>query len=136
MSFLQMNRLTKFKRAVILLLTIQTVAWSRSLLAADYQTLGVLAVDSGLTGTNLPPSDYHQIGVIRVYSSPQDAVNALVTAAQNHDTNALHEIFGPEGRVLVSPDAVQAARGYARFVERLTQKTVLVTNSDSSISLQ
>ena len=69
------------------------------------------------------------------FASPQDAANALVTAARDNDTNAIHQIFGPEGRQLVSPDAVQAAESYNRFVKRLTEKTQIVTNSDSSISL-
>jgi hypothetical protein len=71
-----------------------------------------------------------------MFNSPQDAVNALVTAAQNHDTNAMHAIFGPEGRQLVSPDAVQAATAYTAFVQRLSERVVLVTNSDDNLSLQ
>jgi len=69
------------------------------------------------------------------FGSPEDAVNALVTAAQNNDANAIHAIFGPEGQKLVSPDAVQAAQGYNLFVKRLTEKVELVTNSDTSLSL-
>lgn len=97
----------KLKHAIILLLAIQATAWPQSLWAAD---------EKG-------------------FASPQDAVNALVAAAQNGDTNAMHAIFGPEGRQLVSPDAVQAAQGYKMFVQRLAQKTQLVTNSDSSVCL-
>ena len=70
------------------------------------------------------------------FISSQDAVNALVTAAENHNTNALHAIFGPEGRQLVSPDAVQAATAYKTFVQRLTEKTQIVSTSDTSASLQ
>jgi Protein of unknown function (DUF2950) len=70
------------------------------------------------------------------FASPQDAVNALVTAAENHDTNAMHAIFGPEGHQLVSPDAVQAATAYKTFVQRLSEKTQIVNNSDTSASLQ
>ena len=36
----------------------------------------------------------------QTFASPQDAVNALVAAAQNNDTNGLHAIFGPVGREL------------------------------------
>lgn len=69
------------------------------------------------------------------FSSPDAAVSALMAAAESHDTNAMHAIFGPEGRQLVSPDVVQATENYKLFVERLTEKTQLVTNSDSSITL-
>lgn len=70
------------------------------------------------------------------FASPQEAVNALATAAENHDTNSMHAIFGPEGHQLVSPDAVQAAEAYQMFVKRLSEKIGMTTNADSSISLQ
>jgi hypothetical protein len=72
----------------------------------------------------------------QTFASPQDAVNALVTAAQNDDTNALHAIFGPVGQELVSPDVVQATEGFQLFVQHLTEKTQLITNSDSNITLE
>ena len=46
------------------------------------------------------------------FDSPVAAVNALVAAAQNNDTNAIHAIFGPTGRELMSPDVVQATSEY------------------------
>ena len=70
------------------------------------------------------------------FASPQDAVNTLVTAAEKHDTNALHAIFGLEGRELVSPDAVQAATAYNLFAKRLSEKVQIVSTSDTSASLQ
>ena len=70
------------------------------------------------------------------FNSPNDAVSALVAAATNHDTNALHLIFGPAGHELISPDVVQATEEYKMFVQHLTEKTVLTTNSDSNITLE
>jgi hypothetical protein len=70
------------------------------------------------------------------FASPEDAANALVAAAKNHDTNAMHAIFGPEGHDLISPDAVQATQEYKVFVQRLMEKTQVVTNSDSSATLE
>jgi hypothetical protein len=72
----------------------------------------------------------------QTFPSPQEAVNALVVAANNHDTNAMHLIFGPEGHALVSPDAVQATAEYKMFIQRLTEKVQLVNNSDSSVTLE
>lgn len=72
----------------------------------------------------------------QTFSSPEEAVNALVAATSNHDTNLLHAIFGPEGHQLVSPDVVQATNEYNIFVQRLAEKTVMVTNSDSNITLE
>lgn len=71
----------------------------------------------------------------QTFASPEAAVNALTAAAANHDTNTLHAIFGPEGHQLVSPDAVQATANYKMFVQRLTEKTRMITNSDSMITL-
>lgn len=72
----------------------------------------------------------------QTFGSPEEAVSALTAAATNHDTNAMHAIFGAEGHQLVSPDPVQAGEGYKMFVERLAQKTQLSTNSDSNITLE
>jgi hypothetical protein len=72
----------------------------------------------------------------QTFAGPQEAVNALVSAATRHDTNALHSIFGPELHELVSPDAVQAADAFKTFVQRLSEKTRLLTNSDSSVALE
>lgn len=70
------------------------------------------------------------------FASPSDAVAALVTATTNHDTNAMHSIFGPEGQTLVSPDVVQATEGFKLFVQHLTEKTQLITNSEASVTLE
>jgi hypothetical protein len=72
----------------------------------------------------------------QTFAAPQEAVNALVAAATNHDTNALHSIFGPEGHALISPDAVQATEGFKMFVQRLTEKTQLIKHSDSNVTLE
>jgi hypothetical protein len=69
------------------------------------------------------------------FNSPEAAVAALVAAATSHGINALHAIFGPEGHELVSPDAVQATNEFKVFVQRLAEKTQMITNSDSSITL-
>jgi hypothetical protein len=72
----------------------------------------------------------------QTFNTPNDAVNALVTAARNQDTNAIHQIFGPDGDELISPDVVQATDEFNKFVERLAEKTQLVNNSDSNDTLE
>ncbi|HUC84279.1 MAG TPA: DUF2950 domain-containing protein [Candidatus Acidoferrales bacterium] len=69
------------------------------------------------------------------FASPAAAVSALSAAAIGHDTNAMPAIFGPEGRQLVSPDAVQATAAFNRFVQRIHEKTQLVTNADATLTL-
>ena len=72
----------------------------------------------------------------QTFTSPQTAVNALVMAATNHDTNVLHLIFGATGKQLISPDVVQANEEYKFFVQQLTEKTELITNSATNLSLE
>ena len=75
-------------------------------------------------------------GKEQTFNSPDEAVNALVTAAQNNDTNAIHLIFGPAGHELISPDVVQATDEFKMFKERLMEKTQLIINSDSNATLE
>jgi Protein of unknown function (DUF2950) len=70
------------------------------------------------------------------FATPEAAVSALETAAKNRDTNAIHAIFGPAGRDLVSPDAVQATQEFEVFVSRLSEKTELARRSESNCLLQ
>jgi len=72
----------------------------------------------------------------QTFASPQDALNALMAAATDHDETALHLIFGPEGHALVSPDLVQASDESNLFIKRLKQKVQLFNNSDSNITLE
>ena len=70
------------------------------------------------------------------FRSPQAAVEALKTAVETKDTNALHEIFGPAGHGLVANDVVQAAEERELFVSRLKEKVNLVHESDSNEALR
>ena len=38
----------------------------------------------------------------KTFSSPEDATNAFVTAAQNNDEKAMLDILGPDGKQIVS----------------------------------
>jgi hypothetical protein len=70
------------------------------------------------------------------FNSPDDVVSALVTAEKDHDTNTIHAIFGPAGMALMSPDPVQAGAEHQMFVERLTQKTRLINDSETNATLE
>jgi hypothetical protein len=72
----------------------------------------------------------------QMFASPDDAVKALVTAAQNHDTNAIRLIFGPVGHALISPDVVQATEEFQVFVQRLAEKTQWINHSESNATLE
>ena len=70
------------------------------------------------------------------FDTPEAAVSALETAAKNRDTNAMRTIFGPTGRDLVSPDAVQATQEFELFQKRLGEKTELVRRNEATCVLQ
>lgn len=70
------------------------------------------------------------------FNTPDEAVKALIAAAQAKDTNAMHAYFGPTGHELVSPDVVQATEEFNVFVQRLTEKTEIVRESDSKATLE
>jgi Protein of unknown function (DUF2950) len=99
----------------------RTDAWVRSLGMTAALLLSIVRLEAG--------------GEQR-FPSPEAALKALVTAAEHRDTNALHAVFGPEARELVSPDVVQATKESRLFVRRLTEKVELVHASDTKVTLQ
>jgi hypothetical protein len=72
----------------------------------------------------------------KTFSSAEEASSALVTAAQNNDEQALLEIFGPEGKeVISSGDAVEDVESRATFVKRYQQMHRLVMEPDGTTTL-
>ena len=71
----------------------------------------------------------------RLFSTPEDALKALHGAAQAKDRAALDQIFGSSYKDLLSGDEVQDAAEFAEFVEHLAEKTNLVKESDSRVTL-
>jgi Protein of unknown function (DUF2950) len=61
----------------------------------------------------------------KTFTSPEDAVRALKTAVNSHDTNALAAIFGPGFADIVSPDPVQAENELAHFGDDLNRSNRL-----------
>jgi len=71
----------------------------------------------------------------RLFSTPEDALKALHGAAQAKDRAAMDQIFGSSYKDLLSGDEVQDAAEFAEFVEHLAEKTNLVKESDSKVTL-
>lgn len=92
----------------------------------------LLAIGLGSIAIPAPAADDGQLG----FNSPSNAVDALVTAAKNNDTNTMHAIFGPAGMELMSPDPVQAAAAQQKFVERLTEKTRIANLTETNATLE
>jgi hypothetical protein len=72
----------------------------------------------------------------KTFSSPEDASNALVTAAQSNDEKAMLDILGPDGKQIVSSgDVAEDAEGRANFVRRYQEMHRLVKEPDGTTTL-
>jgi hypothetical protein len=79
--------------------------------------------------TAAPPGSSPQ----RAFDTPQLAANALIKAAEDGDFASLHEIFGPEGRDLISTeDPVQDRNYLAAFAEMAKLKIAVVLDPQNS----
>jgi hypothetical protein len=72
----------------------------------------------------------------KTFSSPEDASNALVTAAQSSDEKALLDILGPDGkRIVSSGDEIEDANDRANFVQKYRELHRLVKEPDGTTTL-
>jgi hypothetical protein len=72
----------------------------------------------------------------KTFSSPEDASNALITAAQSNDEKAMLEILGPDGKQIVSSgDEIEDAHDRANFVQRYQEMHRLVKEPDGTTTL-
>src|SRR6266478_742712 len=72
----------------------------------------------------------------KTFSSPENAINALVTAAQNNDEEAMLDVLGPDGQQIVSSgDETEDAQNRANFVQRYQEMHRLVKEPDGTIVL-
>ena len=72
----------------------------------------------------------------KTFSSPEEASIALVNAAQSNDEKALLEIFGPDGKEVVSSgDATEDAANHANFAKKYQEMHRLVREPDGTVAL-
>jgi hypothetical protein len=72
----------------------------------------------------------------KTFSTPEEASQALFTAAQNNDEKALLELFGPDGRQIVSSgDEAEDAQNRANFAKRYQEMNRLVKEPDGTVTL-
>lgn len=72
----------------------------------------------------------------KAFSSPEDASNALVTAAQSNNEKAMLDILGPDGKQIVaSGDEIEDAHSRADFVRRYQEMHRLVREPDGTTTL-
>lgn len=72
----------------------------------------------------------------KTFSSPEEASNALVTAAQNNDEKTMLDILGPDGKQIVSSgDETEDAHHRANFVQKYQEMHRLVKEPDGTTTL-
>lgn len=72
----------------------------------------------------------------RTFSSPRQAADALFTAAQSKDEEAMLGVLGPAGKEIVSSgDEVEDAANRANFVRRYQEMHRLVTEPNGTVML-
>lgn len=89
--------------------------------------LGALSAVAGLAGCATSP---------RHYSSPDTAVNALITALRSDDQDELHRILGPSSDDLLSSgDDVADSNARKEFLRLYDEKHRLETRTEDSVVL-
>jgi hypothetical protein len=95
----------------------------------------LVAVAILVAGCFSPPSMAQQPGQ-KTFSSPEDASQALVTAAQNNDEKAMLDILGADGKQIVSSgDDVEDAESRVNFARKYQEMHRLVKEPDGSTAL-
>src|SRR5271157_3346766 len=98
--------------------------------------LAKLALVAIVLGACLPARSVAQQSGQKTFSSPEDASNALVAAAQTNDEKTMLDILGPDGKQIVSSgDDAEDAESRANFVRRYQQMHRLVKEPDGTTLL-
>jgi len=71
----------------------------------------------------------------RTFASPGAAILTLTTATKDGDHSALHEIFGPGDKDLVTGDKVEDEANFAEFSKEISQKCEPMRRGDNKIIL-
>jgi len=102
----------------------------------DWATLPELAAVAILFTGCFPTRSIAQQQGQKIFSSPDEASNAFVKAAQNNDEKGMLNILGPDGKQIVSSgDETEDAQNRANFVERYQEMHRLVKEPDGTIVL-
>src|ERR1035438_1128416 len=100
---------------------------------ADFPTLVAVAL---LLTVWFPTRSMAKQSGQKTFSSPEDASNALVTAAQSNDEKAMLDILGPDGKQIVSSgDEAEDTESRANFVQKYQQMHRLVKEPDGNTVL-
>src|SRR6266404_5294658 len=102
----------------------------------DWTNLLEMAAVGILLAGGFPVRSIGQQQGQKTFSSPENAINALVTAAQNNDEEAMLDVLGPDGKQIVSSgDETEDANSRADFVQRYHEMHRLVKEPDGTVIL-
>jgi hypothetical protein len=102
----------------------------------DWTNLLEMAAVGILLAGGFPVRSVGQQQGQKTFSSPENAISALVTAAQNNDEEAMLDVLGPDGKQIVSSgDETEDAQNRANFVQRYQEMHRLVKEPDGTIVL-
>jgi hypothetical protein len=72
----------------------------------------------------------------KTFPSPEEAAQALATAAQGNDTTAMLSILGPEGKQIVSSgDPTEDAENHAKFARKYLEMHRIVKEPDGTTAV-
>jgi Protein of unknown function (DUF2950) len=101
-----------------------------------WASLAELAAVAILLAACFPARSVAQQAGQKTFASPEEASNALVTAAQNNDTKAMLDILGPAGKQIISSgDETEDARSRANFAQKYQEMHRLVKEPDGTVTL-
>src|SRR5271157_5809539 len=103
---------------------------------SHWANLSKLAVVAMLLTVCVPTRSMAQQAGQRMFSSAEEAANALVTAAQSNDKKTMLDILGPDGKQIISSgDETEDANSRANFVKRYQEMHRLVKEPDGTTVL-
>ena len=112
------------------------IAHARQFAATLVAMIGFALVARGCTSSTSPTTGPATSISQKTFSSPEEALTAVVAAIRAHDTDQLEQIFGPGSEdLLLSGDPISDQESQNRFLKSYDEKHQLVTNADGSITI-
>jgi len=103
---------------------------------SSWARLSSLAAVALLIAASFPARSLAQQKGQKTFPSPEDASAALFAALQSNDEKAVLDIFGPDGKQIVSSgDDVEDAQSRANFAQKYQEMHRLVKELDGTITL-
>jgi hypothetical protein len=102
----------------------------------DILTMAIVAAVCGVLPATLHAAEQQVAVAQRSFSSPEEAIKALLEATQARDKAALNQIFGPDANLLLTGDAVQDANNAAKFAKAMAEGCQQVPDGADKITLE